>query len=77
MSLFLWLPAFIGVPSGAAISNPVCEDLLILLPTPNLDEIVPDTGFISDIPKLGLPPAVVKFVLTEPVDVYFTVELVF
>ena len=30
-----------------------------------------------DIPKLGLPPAVVKFVLTEPLDVYFTVELVF
>ena len=38
---------FICVPLLAAISNPVCFEDLILLLTPYLDEIVPDTGSVA------------------------------
>ena len=43
--------AFIGVPFGAPISNPVCAPDLILLETPNLDVIVPEIGCINEIPS--------------------------
>ena len=39
--------AFIDVPFGAPISMPLCDDPHLL---PNLDVIVPDTGFIKSIP---------------------------
>ena len=38
---------FICVPLLAAISNPVCLDDLILLLTPYLDDIVPETGIVA------------------------------
>ena len=53
-----------------AISNPVCEETLILLLTPNLDVIVPETGLINDIPKFTFPPEVVSAVLTLPEALY-------
>ena len=62
------------VPDGAAISKPVCDDLLILLPAPNLEVIVPETGLISEIPKFAFPPDVVSFVLTVPVALYILLE---
>ena len=62
--------AAIGVPAEFAMSNPVCDDLLIALPAPNLDVIVPDTGLIKDIPKLAFPDDVVNCVFTLPLDAY-------
>ena len=62
--------AAIGVPVDVAISNPVCDDLLILLPTPNLEVIVPETGLIKAIPKLAFAEDVVPAVLTDPEAVY-------
>ena len=55
------------------MSKPVCDDLLILLLTPNLDVIVPDIGLISAIPMLAFPLDVVKFVFTLPFAPYFAV----
>ena len=55
------------------MSNPVWDDLLILLLAPNLDEIVPDIGLIREIPMLALPEEVFNDVLTLPVAPYFFV----
>ena len=52
------------------MSNPVCEDLLMLLPAPNLEVIIPETGLTSDIPKLALAVDVVNDVFTLPVEAY-------
>ena len=58
--------AFIGVPEDVAISSPVCEELLILLDAANLDVIIPDTGLISDIPKLTFLLDIFADVFTFP-----------
>ena len=55
-----------GVPDAVAISKPVCDELLTLLFTPNLDVIVPDTGLIKEIPKLAFPPDIFVDVFTFP-----------
>ena len=65
------------MPVDVAISNPVCDDLLILLPTPNLEVIVPETGLIKAIPKLAFAEDVVPAVLTDPEAVYFDVPVDF
>ena len=41
--------ALIGVPFGAAMSIPVCAELLILLLTPYLDVILPDIGIVANL----------------------------
>ena len=69
--------ACIGVPVDVAMSSPVCADLLIALPAPNLDVIIPDTGFINDIPMLALAVDVVPAVFTLPELAYFVVVCVF
>ena len=52
--------AFIAVPFGAAMSNPLWLSLDLI---PNLELIVPDTGLTKDIPKLvgTLGPVYVAF----------------
>ena len=52
--------ALIAVPLGAAISNPLWLSLDLI---PNLELIVPDTGFTKEIPRLvaTLGPVYVAF----------------
>jgi len=49
-----------------AISNPVCAELLILLLAPNLEDIIPDTGFTNETPKLTLVLEIFVAVFTVP-----------
>lgn len=44
--------ALISVPVEDAISNPVCVEDLILLLTPNLEDIVPITGVTASLTPL-------------------------
>jgi len=66
--------AVTSVPYDAAISNPVCAELLILLLSPNLDVIIPETGLDNVIPKATFVLEIVVFVFTVP---SFTVEALF
>ena len=50
------------------MSNPVCAELLIELLTPNLEDIIPETGFDNDIPKATFVPDIFVAVFTVPVD---------
>ena len=59
--------AFITVPLGAAISNPVWSLTLILLFAPNLDVIEPDIGLIKFIPKFTFWYDIFDEVFTFPV----------
>ena len=59
--------AFIGVPEAVAMSNPVCEETLILLDAANLDVIVPDTGLIKLMPISAFFEEILVEVFTVPV----------
>ena len=50
-------------------------DDLILLLAPNLEDIIPDTGLIKDIPKLAVPPEVFNEVLTVPDEAYLVEDV--